>query len=117
MSIQDDIREMHALTVELKRLKAETGVLRCQLGRCEQRIQEFLEVNGHPGVKYKELTVVAQPRKRRQYVSKKERMERARQFFQHQGAPVSSSDLERFFESLRGTYDVQTRIQLHEVPS
>jgi hypothetical protein len=115
MSIQDDIREMHTLMREIKRLKDESAMLRGHLSRCEARIQTFLQVHNHPGVKYKDLTVVAIPKKRRQYVSKKERMERAREFFQQRGDDVSAAELEVFFEALRGDCDVQTRIRLHQV--
>ncbi len=112
MSIKTDIVELNELTIEMQRLKSQLKILNTQYKKCECRISNYLKENEHPGVIFNNIMIIAKPIKKRQYTSKQERIERAKEFISNLESSPSRKDIESFFEELKGECEHSTRIQL-----
>lgn len=75
MSITDDVSELYNIEMEIKRLAFTLKDLRKQKHACEQRVLEYLDVNGLPGIKFRDSVVMAHKKKKQIKLAKKEREE------------------------------------------
>jgi hypothetical protein len=113
MSVREDINELSALNTEIQTLQARLKALRAARKAVEARLIDYLDANAYPGIAFKDTTLVLQDVKRRQYVPKTERVEKARAFLRGYGAEMSDRDVENLFEQMRGEVDSARKITLH----
>lgn len=73
MSITDDVSELYNVELEIKRLSASIKELRKQKHSCESRILEYLEVNDLPGIKFRNVVILAHQRKRQARIPRKDK--------------------------------------------
>jgi len=100
--IAADVQELKELDTELKRLRKDVARIRSLKESCEQRILEYIETNDQPGVRFKDITIVAESRTTRRPTKKSERLERGQQFLQRYGVHNSERALEELMEEMRG---------------
>ena len=101
-SLREDVREIKSIHIRIKTLEKELRDLRQHYKRCETRIIESLTVRQEPGAFLEGVTVFLNETKKRKYLPKTIKYERAQEYIDNNGAPLSHKDMEEFLESLKG---------------
>jgi DNA-binding transcriptional ArsR family regulator len=101
-SIQSDIIEIDALDKELKSVQQHLKKLKKRREQVNKRIQDYLDKNDQPGVKYKGIAIIKQEKQKRLYKKKKDRETDACQFLEEHGIRQPKKFLEQLLEKRRG---------------
>jgi len=113
MSVTQDIIELRDLELEIKQLQQRMRILRAHKKKCEDRIMVYLDENNQPGVKFKEMTIIAKPKKKRKYISKTEKSQCAQDFLEKFGVYATTREIEDLFESIKGPCEQESKIQIY----
>ena len=110
--IVNDVEEFKQLDQEIKRRNKELHVLRKRRTACEGRIIQYLEVNEQPGLKYKDVTIVAKPKKHRSS-KKDDKIDRISSFLQQRGVYLKEEDQADLLEAVKGPIKEKPSISLY----
>lgn len=103
MSIISDVNEIESLKKELKDLRKRMKALRTQEKSATQRIIEYLQVKGHPGVKHKgtaiELDLKPKRGPKKEDIKKNDSLEVLNKF----GVRDAEALLEELLEARKGS--------------
>jgi hypothetical protein len=109
-----DLRELKNITSEIKRLNAESKVLRLKKKEIEDRISEYLREENQPGVKYGDIVVLSKESVRRKRLKKKEKEEKAVAVLEDMGVLDARNALTNILDSMKGEEYVLESLQLKE---
>jgi len=109
-----DLKELKNITSEIKRLAAETKILRLKKKEIEERIMDYLQENDQPGVKYGELVVLSKESTKHKRLKKKEKEERAISVLEGMGIIDSKAAFDAILESMVGEEYVSQSLQIKE---
>lgn len=112
--VVSDLKELKNLSTEIKRLNAETKVLRLKKKDIEERIMEYLHEVDQPGVKYGDLVVLSKERTTRKRLKKKEKEDNAIQTLENMGVMNPKEALQSILESMKGEETVVESLQIKE---
>jgi hypothetical protein len=102
MSIQNDVRELNLLNIDIKRLRDELKELSKHKQTCEERILEYLKVNNQPGLKFEGKTLVLEHSKRRKPIKKSTKYEKGTSLLEKHGIQNSKDVLDELLSEMRG---------------
>lgn len=109
-----DLKELKNITSEIKRLNAETKVLRLKKKDIEERITEYLREVDQPGVKYGDLVVLSKESVRRKRLKKKEKEDKAVAVLEEMGILDAKQALVTILDSMKGEEYIQESLQIKE---
>jgi len=109
-----DLKELKNITSEIKRLNAETKILRLKKKEIEERIMEYLHEVNQPGVKYGELVVLSKEGVKRKRLKKTEKEANAMAVLEEMGIVDSKTALSSILESMKGEEYVSESLQIKE---
>ena len=109
-----DLKELKNLSSEIKRLNAETKVLRLKKKDIEDSIMEYLHEVDQPGVKYGDLVVLSKERNTRKRLKKKEKEDNAILTLENMGVINAKEALQSILESMKGEEIVVESLQIKE---
>lgn len=112
--VVSDMKELKNLSTEIKRLNAETKVLRLKKKDIEERIMDYLHEENQPGVKYGDLVVLSKERITRKRLKKKEKEDNAILTLENMGIVNAKDAFQSILESMKGEETVVESLQLKE---
>jgi len=115
--IVGDLKELKNLTSEIKRLNAESKLLRIKKKEIEERINEYLHTVDQPGVKYGDIVVLTKERTTRKRLKKKEKEEKGIAVLEEMGVVNAKEALNTILESMKGEEQVVESLQIKETKS
>jgi hypothetical protein len=112
--IQSNMRELKSITTEMKRLNIELKTLKLKKKEIEKNIKKFIEQTDQPGVKYGDLTVLAEQKKQRLRKSKDERNQEIAQILEDYGLTNVNDVLDEINEALKGKQELTMKLKIKE---
>ena len=100
--IQQHMRDLKGIQSEIDRLKNELKVLTKKKKDLEVHIKDYLYQNDQPGIKYQDLVVLAQEKKKRNRKSKDERNQDIEEILQNYGVRNVSDVMNEIADALKG---------------
>lgn len=112
--VVSDLKELKNVSSEIKRLNAESKVLRLKKKDIEERIMEYLHEVDQPGVKYGDLIVLSKERTTRKRLKKKEKEENAIGILEGMGVINAKEALTSILDSMKGEETTVESLQIKE---
>jgi len=112
MSIVEDVKQLKLLDTEIKRQQNELRKLRNQKKECEKRILDYLETTEQPGLRFRDMTIIAKDSRRRRYKKKSEKEEAGQMILKKHGIYNSKEALEELLSAMRGSPEHQSKLQI-----
>lgn len=109
-----DLKELKNITTEIKRLSAETKVLKLKKKEIEERISDYLKEENQPGVKYGDIIVLSKESTRHRRLKKKEKEEKAVAVLEEMGIADAKQALTTILDSMKGETYVAESLQIKE---
>ena len=102
MSVADTVRELKALTLEIKTRSAELKELRLNKKKCEDEIITYLQEKEQPGIKVQDYVVMAETKDKRIRKKKSDKERDAQEVLERYGIQEPKKVLTELLESMRG---------------
>jgi len=112
MSIIEDVQELKRLQIEIKRQQTQLRDLRTHKKECEKRIMDYLETNDQPGLKFRDMTIIAQNTQRRRRKKKQEKQDAGLMILQKHGIYNSKEALDELLSAMRGSPERETQLRI-----
>lgn len=112
MEILSDVNELKSLNVEYARLKEELKSIQEKRKLCEERILYYLETNDQPGIKYKDVVLLAENKNSRKRCDKKSKLQKGAEFLENLGVSNSKVAFEQLMETLKGSPTSKSQLKL-----
>ena len=112
MSIQNDIRELNYLNIEIKRLTKVARNLREQKKEVEKRITDFLDSKEQRGVKYNNVAIIAEDKSKSVYKSQKEKMSDGISVLRNHGIDNPEDVLSELIKEMKGDVKYEKKLKI-----
>ena len=112
MEILGDINELQSLTQELKRLKDQSRSIRQRKLEIEKRILTYLESSDQPGLKYKNIILLAESKETFKRTRIKDKITKGAEFLEQYGIGNSKEIVTKLFENLKGSPIPRSQLRL-----
>lgn len=112
--VVSDLKELKNITSELKRMTAESRVLRLKKKEIEDRIISYLKQVDQPGVKYGDLIVLSKERMGRERLKNREKEENAISRLESLGIVNAKEALHSILDSMKGKEKLIESLQIKE---
>ncbi len=113
-AIVRDVEEFKQLDLEIKRRNKELYALRKRRNECERRIIQYLETNDQPGLKYKDVTLVTKPKKRRSGKND-DKLDRISYFLEQRGVYMKKDEQMNLLEAMKGPVQEKPSISMYHM--
>ncbi len=112
MEILSDVNELQSLNVEYARLKEELKIIQEKRKLCEERILYYLSLNDQPGIKYKDVILLAENKNARKRCDKKNKLQKGSDFLKNLGINNSKEVFEDLMNALKGSPVSKSQLKL-----
>jgi len=103
MEILGDVNELQSLTLEIKRLREQAKQLRQRKSDVEKKILDYLESSDQPGLKYKDVILLAENKETFKRGKAKDRITRGADFLEQLGINNSKEVVSNLLDVLKGS--------------
>lgn len=103
MEILSEVNELQSLTQEIKRLREQSKALRQRKTDIERKILEYLETSEQPGLKYKDIILLAENKETFKRGKTKDRLLRGAEYLDNIGIQNSKQVITRLLEAIKGS--------------
>lgn len=115
MSIQNDIKELKDLNIEIKRLYSQVKGLKLQAKTVEKRITDFLIEKNQIGLKHQDTAIVLDHKEKRSVMTKTEREDSSVSILQRYGIDNPKDVLNELLESRKGVPTEITKLKITKI--
>lgn len=112
MSIIEDVQQLRTLNIEIKTREKNLRKLRSQRKEIESRVLEYLEMSGEPGLKFRDMTVIAKQRNKRSYMKKTEKQNVGMSILEKHGIRNSKEALDELLNAMQGSRELESKLQV-----
>lgn len=112
MEILGDVNELQSLTQEMKRLREQSKALRQRKTEVEKKILEYLESSDQPGLKYKDIILLAENKETFKRGKAKDRILRGAEFLEQIGIDNGKQVITRLLEAIKGSPIPKSQLKL-----
>lgn len=103
MEILSEVNELQSLTQEIKRLREQSKTLRQRKTDIEKKILEYLESSDQPGLKYKDIILLAENKETFKRGKAKDRIIRGADYLEQLGIQNSKQVVANLLEAIKGS--------------
>lgn len=112
MEILGDVNELQGLTQEIKRLREQSKTLRQRKTEVEKKILDYLESSDQPGLKYKDIILLAENKETFKRGKAKDRIIRGAEFLEQLGVQNSKQVVSNLLDVIKGSPIPKSQLKL-----